>query len=66
MEGLERVSLELCARFAADALDESHFAWDSEAFPTAGEHNLYRARGQLSLHHQARETRSERARGLFD
>ena len=66
VEGLERVSLELCARFAADALAESHFAWDSEAFPTAGAHNLYRARGQLSLHHQARETRSERVRGLFD
>jgi len=66
VEGLERVSLELCTRFAADALEESHFAWDAAAFPTAGEHNLYRARGQLSLHHQARETRSERSRGLFD
>ena len=62
---LEYVSLELCARFAADALCESHFAWDPTTFPSAGEHNLYRARGQLSLHDQARETRGERARSLF-
>ncbi len=65
VEALERVSLELCARFAADALEETHFAWDARAFPTAAEHNLFRAQGQMSLHDQARESRSERARFLL-
>ena len=62
---LEYVSLELSARFATDALVESHFAWDPEKFTTSGEHHLYRALGQLSLHDQARDTRDERARLLF-
>jgi len=65
VQALERVSLELCARFAADALEEAHFAWDSETFATAADHNLFRARGQMSLHDQARESRSERARFLL-
>jgi Ser/Thr protein kinase RdoA (MazF antagonist) len=64
-DAVERVSLELCSRFAADALNESHFAWDRASFASAAEHNLYRARGQLALHHQARETRDERARFLL-
>lgn len=64
-EGLERISLELAARFAADALNESYYAWDAERFATAGEHNLVRARGQLSLHAQARETREQRRRFLL-
>ena len=63
--GIERISLELAARFAADALQESYFGWDAERFPAAAEHNLTRARGQLSLYRQARETRAERVR-LFD
>ncbi|MDE0885542.1 MAG: aminoglycoside phosphotransferase family protein [Myxococcota bacterium] len=62
---LEYLSLELCARFATDALWESHFSWDPENFSTRGEHNLYRALGQISLHDQARETQQERARSLF-
>jgi Ser/Thr protein kinase RdoA (MazF antagonist) len=63
-QGLERISLELAARFAADALNESYFAWDPARFHSHGEHNLTRARGQLSLHRQARETRDERRRIL--
>ncbi len=58
--GLEWIALELAARFAADALNESYFAWDPERFVSHGEHNLARARGQLSLAHQAQTTRSER------
>jgi Ser/Thr protein kinase RdoA (MazF antagonist) len=61
-EGIERVSLELCARFATDVLCESHFGFDCERFATAGEHNLLRALGQLSLSQQARETRAEQLR----
>jgi Ser/Thr protein kinase RdoA (MazF antagonist) len=62
--GLERISLELSARFAADALAESYFGWDPARFASAGDHNLTRARGQLSLYRQARETREERIRAL--
>lgn len=60
--GLERISLELTARFAADALGESYFGWDPARFPAAGEHNLQRARVQLALWEQARDTRGERLR----
>lgn len=63
--GLERISLELSARFAADALNECYFAWDATRFRSAGDHNLLRARGQWSLHRQARETRPRRAEILL-
>lgn len=62
--GVEWVSLELSARFAADALLESYFGWDESRYPAAGEHNLVRARGQMSLHRAVVATRSERARLL--
>ena len=63
--GLERISLELSARFATDALQEQYFGWDDRNYPTAGEHNLVRARGQLSLYAQARAARDERRRILL-
>lgn len=62
--GIERVGLELSARFAADALIESYFGWDPAHFASSGDHNLTRARGQLSLYRQARETREARIRVL--
>jgi Ser/Thr protein kinase RdoA (MazF antagonist) len=65
VEGLERISLELSARFAADALVESYFGWDPARFASAGEHNLTRARGQLSLYRQARATREASLRILL-
>jgi len=46
--GIERICLELSARFARDALEESYFGWDPR-HGGRGEHNLLRARGQLSL-----------------
>ena len=58
--GVEWVSLELAARFAADALLESYFGWDARRYPGRGEHNLVRARGQWSLHNSFVATRSER------
>jgi Ser/Thr protein kinase RdoA (MazF antagonist) len=67
--GIEWVSLELAARFAADALLEAYFGWDAHRFPGRGEHNLVRARGQWSLHlalvatRDAREATIERALG---
>ncbi len=58
--GIERLSLELAARFAADALQESYFAWDSQRFERAGAHHLARARLQLQLYEQALITREQR------
>ena len=43
------IALELSARFAADALIESYFGWDSNRFRSASEHNQLRATGQLGL-----------------
>jgi Ser/Thr protein kinase RdoA (MazF antagonist) len=62
--GVEWVSLELAARFAADALFESYFGWDAARFPGRGEHNLVRARGQWSLHQALLATRADRAKML--
>jgi Ser/Thr protein kinase RdoA (MazF antagonist) len=62
--GVEWVSLELAARFAADALVETYFGWDAGRFAGRGEHNLVRARGQWSLHEQLVATRDARAEVL--
>ncbi|HVU49657.1 MAG TPA: aminoglycoside phosphotransferase family protein [Polyangia bacterium] len=58
--GVEWVSLELAARFAADAVLESYFGWDPRRYAGRGEHNLVRARGQWSLHGAFVATRAER------
>ena len=42
------ILVELAARFCADALNESYFAWDPEHFSTRSEHNQVRATGQLT------------------
>lgn len=60
LHGVEWITLELAARFAADAVRESYFGWDRARFPAAGEHNLLRAQGQWSLHEQVIATRSQR------
>jgi len=65
VEALERIALELAARFATDALEDRYFGWDREHFPACGEHNLLRARGQLSLAEQARASRDEQRRLLL-
>lgn len=61
VHGVEWISLELTARFAADALRECYFGWDRARFPAAGEHNLLRARGQWALHQATLATRQARA-----
>jgi len=66
VDGLERIALELAARFAADALAERYFGWDPKRFESRGHHNLVRARGQLSVYRQARATREERRRILSE
>ena len=45
----QTIAVELAARFAADALNESYFAWDRQRFSSASEHNQARAFGQLKL-----------------
>ena len=62
--GVEWISVELAARFAADALNERYFGWDPSRYPGRGEHNLLRGRSQLSLHRAVLATRPARARLL--
>ena len=47
--GLERIALELAARFAADAIAECYFGWSPQIAPSRGEHNLIRSENQLQL-----------------
>jgi len=61
VHGVEWISLELAARFAADALRENYFGWDRGRFPGAGEHNLLRAQGQWAMHRAALQAREARA-----
>ena len=61
---LERMSVELAVRFAADVLADSYFGWKPELFASRAEHNLIRARGQLSLAEQARDVRPQLASAL--
>jgi len=56
----ERITLELCARFTADALEERYFGWDADRFGSRGEHNLARAEGQWQLYEAERATRARR------
>jgi Ser/Thr protein kinase RdoA (MazF antagonist) len=57
--GLERISLELAIRFAADILRERYWAWDETRYPSRGDHNLARAEAQWRLFLKARELRPE-------
>jgi Ser/Thr protein kinase RdoA (MazF antagonist) len=47
--GVERICLELAARFCADALNNSYFREDRARWPEVGRHNLLRTQGQLNL-----------------
>lgn len=43
------ITVELAARFCADALNESYFGWDDKRFRNASEHNQARTRSQINL-----------------
>jgi len=60
----ERLTLELCARYVTDALEECYFGWDDSSFAGRGEHNAVRAAGQWRFYEAACECRDERARIL--
>lgn len=47
--GVETIAVELASRFAADALEESYFGWDTARYASRSEHNLARAKAQLGL-----------------
>jgi Ser/Thr protein kinase RdoA (MazF antagonist) len=49
------IAIELAARFAADALNESYFGWDRQRFGRASEHNQARAAAQLTLARSMRD-----------
>ncbi len=57
--GIERICLELAARFCADAVRNTYFREDRNTHPEPGRHNLIRARGQLALAVAARDSRTE-------
>ncbi len=43
------ITIELAARFCADAVHDRYFAWDPSRFESRRAHNLARARSQLAL-----------------
>ena len=47
--GVERICLELAARFCADSIRQCYFKEDRTRFQEAGAHNLARAVGQLNV-----------------
>jgi Ser/Thr protein kinase RdoA (MazF antagonist) len=47
--GALTITVELAARFCADALRESYFGWNSQRYESASAHNQARVRGQLKL-----------------
>jgi len=55
---IERICLELAARFCADAVRNDTFTEDRQRWPEPGRHNLLRAHGQLRL---ARSVAGQRA-----
>lgn len=57
--GIERICLELAARFCADVVNNDYFREDRHRFPIPGEHNLVRARSQFALAKAARERRAD-------
>jgi aminoglycoside phosphotransferase (APT) family kinase protein len=57
--GAGRITAELAARFCIDATEGAYFFWDAARAPDARTHNLWRARGQLSLARQIAARRDE-------
>lgn len=55
--GLERVCVELAARFCLDIFEDRYFGWDPTRFASRPAHNLVRARGQLELGQAVTESR---------
>lgn len=66
--GVETIAVELASRFAADVYEDRYFGFDGARFATRQDHNLARARAQLSLAESVsaqRERLSELSRRAF-
>lgn len=63
VRGVERVALQLAARFGADVVNQSYFRWNPRKFRSRAEHNLVRARSQLGVAASLAEQR-DRAESL--
>lgn len=63
--GIERVALQLAARFGADAVNQSYFRWSPQRFKSRAAHNVVRARSQLQVAATLGAQR-ERARGVVE
>lgn len=61
---VERIALELAARFCRDAVEDRYFGWNPARFKSRVEHNLFRAQGQLTLARSAAAQRQGIARLL--
>ncbi len=61
---VERIALELAARFCRDAVEDCYFGWNGARFPSRVAHNLHRATGQLNLARSARSQRGAVAAAL--
>ena len=57
--GIERICLELAARFCADALQNTYFKEDLTRYPIIGSHNLLRAQTQFKLAQSVLHQRSQ-------
>ncbi len=62
--GLARICLELASRFLADALNESYFGWDPDAYRTRGDHNLARSKAMWALYRDVQGKIPEAGRRL--
>ena len=47
--GVLTIAVELASRFATDCYEDRYFGWDARRFASRFDHDLARARGQLSL-----------------
>lgn len=59
VDAVERIALELAARFCRDVFEDRYFGWDPARYPSRVAHNLQRAAGQFAV---ARSARRQRAR----
>jgi Ser/Thr protein kinase RdoA (MazF antagonist) len=55
--GIERICLELAARFCRDVVEDRYFGWNADRFESRAAHNLFRAEGQLRLAASVRDQR---------
>lgn len=59
VSGLQTVCIELAARFCIDIFEDRYFGWNPQRYPTRRQHNVARARSQLSLAASVRTHREE-------